>query len=336
MTSRRVLLSIGSFALGLFLIAILVKAAGINLQLTLQQIRKLRWMPFTVVMLLNIFLVLVSTVKWRAVDAALRDSSDTPHNRLLSFALTSAGLAIGTFVPVQIAMSTTRTVGTRGYGSALKRGTAGTLYEQSFDVVTTGLLAVASIATWAFKGGMGTWISAAVLVVLASLFATGPTIGLIRYLSSAFSGEVEDPKNPLRTAWRKLAELLQSESLGAPLARRLVLLSCARFIIVTLMSVGTASAVGLHIPFWRMAAAIPFVTASSFIALTPGGLGINEISSVAGLRLFGTSLAVGGQWALANRILITISYLIVAFCAAVLTSVMRLTASADHNQARGL
>ena len=61
-----------------------------------------------------------------------------------------------------------------------------------------------------------------------------------------------------------------------------------------------------------------FVVMASVIALTPGGLGVNELTSVTALRIFGTPLAVGAQWALANRALIAVSYFIVAICAVVL------------------
>jgi uncharacterized membrane protein YbhN (UPF0104 family) len=80
-----------------------------------------------------------------------------------------------------------------------------------------------------------------------------------------------------------------------------------------------------------MAAAIPFVAISSLIALTPGGLGVNEMTSVAALHLFGSSLVVSGQWALANRVLITISYLFVAICAAGALRIKNLTESRNSN-----
>ena len=73
-----------------------------------------------------------------------------------------------------------------------------------------------------------------------------------------------------------------------------MVLSTLRFSVVVLMSIQTAEAIGLHIPVWQMAAAIPFVVFASVIALTPGGLGVNELTSVSALRVFGTPLAVGG------------------------------------------
>ena len=64
-----------------------------------------------------------------------------------------------------------------------------------------------------------------------------------------------------------------------------------------------------------MAAAIPFVTAAAVIALTPGGIGLNEFAGAGALEVFGIPFAIGAQWALANRVLVAASYIFVASCA---------------------
>jgi uncharacterized membrane protein YbhN (UPF0104 family) len=126
---------------------------------------------------------------------------------------------------------------------------------------------------------------------------------------------------------RALFELRRSGLLNAGLARRLVILSALRFCVVVLMSVQTAEAINVHIPIWQMAASVPFVVMASVIALTPGGLGVNELTSVTALKIFGTPLAVGAQWALANRALVAVSYFFVATCAIVLLGAQRLVSS---------
>jgi uncharacterized membrane protein YbhN (UPF0104 family) len=61
--------------------------------------------------------------------------------------------------------------------------------------------------------------------------------------------------------------------------------------------------------------------------LTPGGLGVNELTSTAALSVFGTPLAIGAQWALANRVLIIVSYWTVALCGAAVLVFGRITNS---------
>jgi uncharacterized membrane protein YbhN (UPF0104 family) len=132
------------------------------------------------------------------------------------------------------------------------------------------------------------------------------------------------PRNKVETALRNLSDLQHSGILHGGLARRLVMLSVFRFLVVVLMSVETAEAIGMHIPLWQMAAAVPFVVIASVLALTPGGLGVNELTSVTALKMFGTPLAVGAQWALANRVLIAVSYFVVALCAAIVLGAKRI------------
>jgi uncharacterized membrane protein YbhN (UPF0104 family) len=104
--------------------------------------------------------------------------------------------------------------------------------------------------------------------------------------------------------------------LNTGLARRLVALSALRTGTVVLMSIQTSEAVGLHIPAWHMAAATPFVSLAFIIALTPGGIGVNDLAIAGALDLFGTPFAIGAQWVLASRVILTASYLLLASCAA--------------------
>jgi len=60
------------------------------------------------------------------------------------------------------------------------------------------------------------------------------------------------------------------------------------------MSIQTAEAVKLQIPFWRMAA-IPFVSVANIVALTPGGLGLNDLAGAARSICLGRHLQLGAM-----------------------------------------
>ena len=135
-------------------------------------------------MLLNVLLIYLSTEKWRSVDAALRHTSDPVPSRLAAFGFTSAGMALGQVLPIQLGMTAARTFGTHFYGSALKRGTAGTLLEQSFDLLNVLLLAVASAATWFLGGGGLMWLLFAAGMIALALLAVAPLIRLARWLAA--------------------------------------------------------------------------------------------------------------------------------------------------------
>ena len=318
---RRFFWGVGSLALTASLIVLLVKISRIDLRDTVQQLRSVTWLSFAKLLLLNGLLVYLSTEKWRSIDAAWRRPADTVPSTTTSYALTSFGLAIGIVLPVQLAMSTARTMGTHVHGRALKRGTAGTLYEQGFDLLTVGFLAAASALTRVYQRGALMWTIAATAAVLLALLIVGPLVRAVRWRPAPVAPSV--PKdapalksNWLRTALRNLSQMRHSNLVDAGLARRLVMLSTLRFVVVVLMSAQTADAVHLHIAVWQMAAAVPFVVMASVIAITPGGIGVNELTSVTALKVFGTPMAVGAQWALANRVLIAASYFSVAILAA--------------------
>ena len=325
---RRSFFWVASAGLTVFLVVLLIKISKLDLHVTAQQLKSVSWFSFAKLALLNGVLVYLSTEKWRSIDAAWRRSGDSVPSWTKSYALTSVGLALGIVLPVQLAMSTARTIGTHVHGRSIKRGTAGTLFEQSFDMITVGFLAVASGITRLYKGGGLMWTTLAVAAIAIALLVAGPFIRLIRWRSERRSDITDAPQNRLETVLRGFSELRRSGLLNVPLARRLIILSVLRFCVVVLMSIETAEAIHVRIPIWQMAAAVPFVVMASVIALTPGGLGINELTSVTALKIFGTPLAVGAQWALANRILIAASYFFVATCAVVVLTAQRLVSPA--------
>ena len=312
MSFRRLLLLLGSAALAAGLIVLLIRLGKVDVWLTLYQLERVSAISFAKLVLLNGLLVYLSTAKWRSIDAALRSPSDFVPSRIASFFVSSAGMALGLVLPVQIGMTIARTIGTHTYGRALKRGTAGTLFEQGFDLAVVALLAVASAITWLCGGGGAMWIASAVSLTAMALLAVGPSVRIMQRLFRRASRSAI-PGRPvfrhrglgklLAHALQRFAELQHSGLVNARLARRLAMLSAARFCVVVLMANQTAEAIGAHISLWSMAAAMPFATMANAIGVTPGGIGVNELTSVAALHLFGTPLNVASQWALANRLL---------------------------------
>jgi hypothetical protein len=76
MTLRRVALSLLSVALGILLMVALIRISKIDWRATLAQLRAVNGASFTVLAALNTISCLLSTLKWRSVDAVLLRSSD--------------------------------------------------------------------------------------------------------------------------------------------------------------------------------------------------------------------------------------------------------------------
>ncbi len=333
MKLRRVILGIVSVALAAFLIILIIRIGNIDLHSTWHEIEGARPSALVGLVLLNVLLIYLSTEKWRSVDAALRHTSDPVPSRLAAFGFTSTGMALGLVLPIQLGMATARTFGTHFYGSALKRGTAGTLLEQSFDLLNVLLLAVASAATWFLGGGGLMWLLSAAGMIALAFLAVAPLIRLARWLAAhlenALARRIRSRKN-----MQEFFALLQSGILSENLTRRLMLLSAIRFAVVVLMAGETAAAVGAAIPLWHLAAAVPFVYLATVIAATPGGIGVNEMTYAGILKMFGTPFSIAAPWTLANRVLGMASCFLVAAVAAILMGVKKLLHSSRRGTAR--
>ena len=264
MKLRRIALFLVSVVLAIGLTLLLIRLGKVNLRLTWHQLERVSAVDFIKLVLLNCLLVYLSTEKWRSIDVALRRSSDFVPSRIASFFISSAGMALGLILPVQLGMvHLARTIGTNINGRALKRGTVGTLFEQGFDFMIVALLSVASAVTWLCKGGGIMWIACATVIAAFALLAVGPTICVsewfCRYTSKSVIHESsywrpEWLNNSARRALRRISEFQNSGFVNARLARRLVVLSAARFAVVVLMASQTAKAIDAAIPLWHMAA----------------------------------------------------------------------------------
>jgi len=313
MRVRRILFLVFSVALAAGLVVLLIHLGKVNLHVTARMLRNVSVLNFAELVGLNALLIGISTARWRLIDAALRHPSDSVPSRTTAFFVTSMGMALGLILPVQIGMTTARTIGTHAYGRTLKRGTGGTIFEQSFDLVVVMVLAGASVMTWLLHGGGWTWLVLATPLVALAFVAVSPCVRLAQSLARKVPDLTERPRPSwlllLPYDWsmrflRGLSGVQHSGLLNVRLARRLLTLSVVRFSVVTLMGAQTARAISAHIPIWRMAAMVPFSTITNLIGITPGGIGLNELTSAAVLSLFGTPLPIASQWALANRLLV--------------------------------
>jgi uncharacterized membrane protein YbhN (UPF0104 family) len=314
MNSRRWFWWTLSGVLTVCFIVLLVKVSKLDLRVTVQQLKSVSWVSFSELVLLTGVHVYLSNLKWRLVDGNLRGATDSRPSRVTSFALTSAGVVLGQVLPIQVSMSVARTLGTYFYGRALRRGTGGTLFEQAFDVLVVGLLAIATGVTVFFRGGGRMWGVCSLAIMAVAILAVGPAVKLIRLHRFTSSNRIV----------RSISRLQQSVLMEPALARQLMGLSAARFVIQVLMAGQAAVAIGVNIPLWHFAAALPFVIIACVIVVTPGGLGVNELSYSTTLHLFGTPLNVGAQWALANRVLVASSCLVVAACVIPLLGLARI------------
>ena len=311
MRLRSVLLTIASIAVGVLLIVYLISICKIDPRATIRQVGSANRSAFFRLVLLLALLIFLSAQKWRLMDRVLRRPGDAALSRSASFAVTSAGVALGQVLPMQVSMIVARVLGTHFHGRALTRGTVGTLFDQGSDFLIVCFLIPASALTWMFARGPSTWTGLAIAMALLALLTVERTVGLVRRLAGRVGARNATQPNRWR---RSLRELAQSPLLEPQLVRRLLILSMFRFVVLVLMAGATSRAIGSSVQLWHLAAAMPFVVLSSALAITPGGIGLNELTYATSLSMFGTPLPIGVQWALANRVLVAAAAFVVAAC----------------------
>lgn len=302
MNLRKTILAFGSITASVALIALLIKVSRIDLHAMLALLRSVDRFAFLRLTLLMGFNTYLSSQKWWLVDRAVRRRNDLPLPQRTCLTLTSIGVALGQILPVQIAVSIARTLGSWACGGAFLRGTLGTLFEQAFDFLIVCFLALASLSAWFLHGGGWTWLLFAISTSILAICTVGPGMRLLGRVAPA----------TLKRWPGVIAVLHSSVLLDAKLGRRLVAISILRFVVLVFMGGQTTQAIHFSLPLWHLAAAMPFVVLAAAVGITPGGLGITEFIYAAGLAGFGAPLAVTAQWALANRLLTCAASFVVA------------------------
>ena len=299
MRPRSIIAVLVSLLVGIGLIVLLLLASNVSWQEVLGRSLAVDRMAFVRLALLFALNSFLSSEKWRMTDHVISHGEGNPLPRSTAFGLTTMGVALGQFLPIQVSMSIARTLGTVLYGRALRRGTVATLFEQAFDLLVALLMIVASACTLLVHGGGPVWLAFGLCGALLGVSGVGSLMRLVNRLAGRLTAK--------RTNWvrwrRTLFDFQQSGLFQENLARPLTLISLARFVVLVLMTDQVSSGIHIAIPLWRLAAAVPFGLLAAVVGITPGGLGVSEAAYAAMLRLSGLSLVASMQWAIANRLL---------------------------------
>jgi uncharacterized membrane protein YbhN (UPF0104 family) len=307
MTWRRAVLLALSLALTIASFLLLSKFGRIDIRLWKSQLRLVKPGFFVLLAILTSAHIFLANWKWRIVDDAIRRPPDTKLPLPTSFALTSLGVALGQILPIQACMAAARSMGTYLYGSPLRRGSAGTIFEQSFDVLIVLFLAIASFVTKFTGGGGWTWFGSAVAMVGVAMIAVSACVSALRGAANLHIRRVQK-RDPAKAETLHVAA---SAILNVRLGRRLMLLSAARSAVQVVMASVGAAALGMHIATWQLAASLPFVMFATVLAITPGGLGVTELTYATALQVFGIPMELAARWAMGTRVLVLCSCFVV-------------------------
>jgi uncharacterized membrane protein YbhN (UPF0104 family) len=309
---RSLVTTIASGMLALALLIALAKLARVDFAQLLRLLAEVRPVPVLALVMLTSLHVLLAGEKWRLVERRLAPGAE--HSRRLCFCFTAIGMAAGQVLPMQVATALTRSFGSHLVaGSGAIRGAVATVFEQMFDLMVIALCGLVSVyCVW--SGDLGWWTAGAAAVVVLGCVLVGPACGA----AAAAANWLATTQSIMGARIGRFGHALaQSGLLDARLTRRLFALSVLRFAVLWLMAVATTHAVGLDISGVQLAAALPLVVLATALAVTPGGIGVNEWAFAGALTAFGVDFETATQCALVNRVLVAVAALIVGAAGAI-------------------
>ena len=257
-------------------------------------------LAFGEVMVLMGFNSFLAGEKWRLIALRLQQDDDRAMPRLLYFAFTSIGVALGQIVPAQFSLVLSRSIGAHLHGGrALSRGATATLFDYFFDLLVAAFFALASVLVLITGGGAIGWALYALLISVAGFVLYGSAARLV-------AGAARSLGRHGRLGGF-CAAIAVSPLLAPDIGRRLLAISGLRFAVLVLVGWISAQAIGVDLPLWHLAASLPFAIIANALAITPGSLGVNEWTVSSALFALGTPFAVSAQWVVVNRVLVAVA-----------------------------
>jgi hypothetical protein len=299
-------LHFGSLLASAVLAVILVALLFVSTDLDLADIGRLlagvHPLEFAAIVLLLGFNNVLAGEKWRLIALRLQQDDGQHMPRLLYFAFTSIGVALGQIVPAQLSLVLSRSIGAHLHGGrAWSRGATATLFDYFFDVVVAGFFVLSSMLVLIAGGGAVAWALCALAICLAGFVLYGAAARLVAGAARAL-GSRGRGRHCMFCATIALSPLLAPD-----IGRRLLAISVLRFAVLVLVGAVSAQAIGADLPLWHLAASLPFAVIANALAITPGGLGVNEWTVSSALFALGTPFQTSAQWAVVNRVLVAVA-----------------------------
>lgn len=328
---RRSLVScVLSVALGGLLLVYLLAHAGLDLHATAVLVEGIRPLSLVEVTLLFALYNFLGAEKWRLIDGNLQASGSRELPRPLYFAFTAIGSGLGQIMPVQLSLLLSRSVGAHLHGGrGLMRGGAAVALDQFFDILVAAGLGLASAVVLTVGGGAVAWtlMSAIIAVLVWALYGklvmrlTSGADALSRRLGGRVAG------------W--CAGIALSPLLAPGIGRRLLAMSVLRFLVLVLIAAAGAQVTGAQVAVWQLAVSMPFAIFANAVAITPGGLGVNEWTMSTVLVAVGVSFQSAAEWAVVNRLLVAAAAVLCGVAGAAIAILLRRAAGDGAAAARG-
>ncbi|GFE66212.1 lysylphosphatidylglycerol synthase domain-containing protein [Litoreibacter roseus] len=253
-------------------------------------------------------IVSLAALKWKMVLAETRVSGQSiPLGAAV--AATANGALIGQTISIQVSTPIVRAWVARRFGISARAAAGTSLFEQSLELVTLGIVATASVVMVAAGGAL----PVALIVVFGLIVLV--TIA-IRPILAALTKALVRAGTVLPARLGKFTKVIADGlSLAAAQNRsilaRLMNLSLLRYLLLLGLNLAIVKMILPQIPLLPLVQAFPLILLVSSLPFLPAGLGATELTWASVLILNGADAAGAAETALALRVVSLASFLLV-------------------------
>lgn len=308
---KKNIVRVGQWLLAISLIGITVYLVGDIRQLA--NLADLRWFFITLVAVSTFFFTAVHGMRWLEIIKGVSPELQTGRRdffRLYRWLINS--YALGLFLPTDIALMGLRTLymhrsGTQEASVAL----FSVILDRIFDLL---IFIVFMVPTLLFIIG----VTSDRTIVLVLLGMLGLMMALLLYNTKKSVTFIFIIYNYVLTVvsriqfLKRYSKLCQIDdafihNLGRYLLLKILMLTIIRFALLTIRFWFIGVAIGIHMTFFQGVFLVPFVQIASLINITPGGLGVIEMSSYSALALIDVPYSKILLFLLVQRVVISLT-----------------------------
>lgn len=291
-------MAIGRLVLGAGLLIGLLVVLGPDWDAVAAQV-DVQVLPFVVGFLGTTAATILTAARWRLLNERMTQTS-LPWGAYLHYV--AATRFVGQFVPMLLMDLVGRGAGLRAAGSKQGLGQLVTpvLLERFLDI-----LIPAAMLVWAIivsQGAMSLEVAWAGAIGVALLLGLA-SIPLIRPIANLVLRAYVRIKN-----WRGSDLQFEAVDVSTGTATWVSIYSLGRYATVLLQFAGMGAAVGAVIPAFAVFSGFAIAQMSALLAITPGGLGIQDLGWAGGLQWQGVDEATVALFVLGFRVLMIVNF----------------------------
>ncbi|EEE35636.1 conserved hypothetical protein [Rhodobacteraceae bacterium KLH11] len=283
----------GSIA-GCALLIVLLDLTGATLAGITHVLRGISWPVYVLIMAAQSLIVLIAAMKWRIVLSETLGNQTIPLGAATS--ATATGALFGQVISIQVSVPIVRAWVARRYGISAHAAAGTSLFEQSLELLTLGLAALAGLTLVAFGTVAAIGIMLMLLVIGVPLMK--PALRLMAKVVRQAGKWIK-----AGSAFTVLSDGLNHAANQSPaVLHKLMGLSLIRYVLIAALNVGVVWMLLPKLDPLPLFVSFPLILLVISLPFLPAGLGIAEVTWASALFVQGIDAATAAETAVSLRI----------------------------------